>query len=626
VKVINANAKTINALLKDQKYKIDYYQREYRWEERQIEEIIDDFTSTFFDDYQPHHQLSDVAQYGNYFLGSIIISNKGNERFIVDGQQRLTTLTLLLTHMRRLLADKPHAPNLDSLIYADVWGQPSFNIHVDERNKVMKSLFDGEAPMVGLESESVANLLARHQDIAAKFPYDQNDQGEHSEVERFDDRSLVHFAYWLINKVFLVEIVADSDRDAYTIFETTNDRGLSLTPTDMLKGHVLANITDENKRFEANATWRDTVAHLNKDEHEASADFCKTWLRSQYGRTIRTSTGATRDHDFDRIGAEFHRWVRDEAKYIGLLGSDDFNQFIERDMDFYAGLYDRIQRASAQLALGLEHIRYNGHRGFTLQPMLLMAPVRMNDSEDAIRKKLRLCAIYLDIYLGWKEWNSRRTGQAMMKVPIFNAMKRIRDKTDPADLAAELFALINEESELIVDDNRFGLNKTNGGIIHRILARFTEYVEKESGKTLDYDVLVSNRIRNRYQVEHIWANFYSRHRDEFDHQRDFEDHRNLIGDLVLLPSNINQAHGGDAYAKKARLYVKENMLARSLHPDAYVREPGFSEFINLSELPFHAHGEFKMADVLERQRLYTEIAKQIWNPGQLLREIGHDHA
>lgn len=619
--VIDANAKTINLLLNDQKYKIDYYQREYRWEDRQIEEMIDDFTSTFFDDYQPHHELSDVAQYGNYFLGSIIVSNKGNERFLVDGQQRLTTLTLLLTHLRRLIADKPHAPNLDSLIYADDWGKPSFNIDVDERTNVMKNLFDGETPTTGLESESVANLVARYQDIAEKFPYDQTGERKDSNVEEFDDRSLVYFAHWLIKKVFLVEIVADSDSDAYTIFETTNDRGLSLTPTDMLKGHVLAKITDEKKRFNANATWREIVANLNKDEHEASADFFKAWLRSQYGRTIRTSSGSTRDHDYDRIGAEFHRWVRDEDRYVGLSHSDDYYRFIDVDMDFYADLYGRIQIASTQLVPGLEHIRYNAHRGFTLQAMLLMAPIRVSDSDELIRKKLRLSAIYLDIFLGWKQWNSRRTGQSIMKVQIFNTMKRIREKVYPEDLATELFTQINEEPERIVDDNRFGLNKTNGGIIHRILARFTEYTENESGKGLNYDRLVTNTIKNRYQIEHIWANFYSRHREEFNHQRDFEDHRNLIGDLVLLPSNINQAHGGDTYEKKAKLYIKENLLAGSLHPDAYVKEPGFKEFINRSKLPFHPHEEFRKADVLERQHLYTELAKQVWNPQLLLDEI-----
>ena len=621
MKVINANARTINVLLKDQKYKIDYYQREYKWEERQIEEMIDDLCSTFFDDYQQDHQLDDVKQYGNYFLGSIIISNKDSERFIVDGQQRLTTLTLLLIHLRRLLIGKLHNPNLDALIYADVWGQPSFNIHVEERNKLMKQLFDGESPAIGPESESLNNLIARYQDIAEKFPYDQSGAQEDLGDEQFDNTSLVYFAHWLINKVFLVEIDADSESDAYTIFETTNDRGLSLSPTDMLKGYVLARITEEDDRFDANTTWRSIVAHLNRDEHEASADFFKAWLRSQYARTIRTSTGSTRDHDFDRIGSEFHRWVRDETKYLGLSGSGDFYRFIDTDMDFYAKLYERIQLASQKLTHGLEHIRYNAHRGFTLQPMLLMAPIRVTDSDELIHKKLRLGAIYLDILLGWKQWNSRRTGQSMMKVHIFNMMKRIRDKVDPSDLARELYAVINEETERIAEVNNFGLNKTNGGVIHGILARMTEYVESNSGKLLDYDKLVDTSIKNRFQIEHIWANFYSRHLDEFTNERDFEDYRNRLGDLVLLPSNINQSHGGDPYEKKIKLYVKENWLAASLHPDAYINEPGFTEFIKQTKLPFHPHAGFRRDDLDARQRLYTEIAKQIWNPQHLLDEV-----
>ena len=52
----------------------------------------------------------------------------------------------------------------------------------------------------------------------------------------------------MIENVHLVEITAYSDADAYTIFETMNDRGLSLTPTDMLKGYLLANITDPDRR------------------------------------------------------------------------------------------------------------------------------------------------------------------------------------------------------------------------------------------------------------------------------------------------------------------------------------------------------------------------------------------
>jgi hypothetical protein len=67
---------------------------------------------------------------------------------------------------------------------------------------------------------------------------------------------------WLIVCVHLVEITAYSDSDAYTIFETMNDRGLSLTPADMLKGYLLASIIDSSDRVHAGRVWKDRMTSL----------------------------------------------------------------------------------------------------------------------------------------------------------------------------------------------------------------------------------------------------------------------------------------------------------------------------------------------------------------------------
>src|SRR3990172_8121445 len=99
MKEIRGEAKTIRQLLSGQRYTIDYYQREYRWEAKQLQELVDDLTGKFLDDQQPTDERSAVQGYGHYFLGSIILSRKNNESFIIDGQQRLTTLTLLLVYL-----------------------------------------------------------------------------------------------------------------------------------------------------------------------------------------------------------------------------------------------------------------------------------------------------------------------------------------------------------------------------------------------------------------------------------------------------------------------------------------------------------------------------------------------
>ena len=72
-----------------------------------------------------------------------------------------------------------------------------------------------------------------------------------------------------------------------------------------------------------------------------------------------------------------------------------------------------------------------------------------------------------------------------------------------------------------------------------------------------------------------------------------------------------------SYNEKRDHYLKENLLAQSLHEKAYDRNPGFRQFIQRSGLPFQAHRKFKKADLDARQKLYQLLAEQIWNPERL---------
>ena len=105
---------------------------------QQLKELIADLTTKFIDLNEPDHVRKDVAKYPGYFLGSIIISQKGSQPFIVDGQQRLTSLTLLLTFLRRLQRGREDVVDVDQLIFSEKFGEKSFNLDVPDRVDCME--------------------------------------------------------------------------------------------------------------------------------------------------------------------------------------------------------------------------------------------------------------------------------------------------------------------------------------------------------------------------------------------------------------------------------------------------------------------------------------------------------
>jgi uncharacterized protein with ParB-like and HNH nuclease domain len=601
VKEIDGKGKTIRELLNGRRYYVDYYQRDYKWQTKQVRELIEDLTSEFLGNYDPKHGRKAVAKYGHYFLGAIVISDKQGDRFIVDGQQRLTTLTLLLIYLHRRQEGFPSRVKLEDLIFSEKFGEKEFNISVDERSAIMGALYnDGQVDENG-QPERVRNIINRYTDIKELFPDEVN------------DAAIPFFADWLIENVHLVEITAQSDDDAYTIFVTMNDRGLSLSSTDMLKGYLLANIQEGKDRNHAGDVWKQQIGTLAAYGKEEDADALRTWLRTQYAETIRERKAGAKPGDFERLGPEFHRWVSGNAKTLGLNKSSDFADLIETNFNFYSRHYLRVREATDDLIPGLETIFYNGQHGFTLQYLLLLAPLKPTDSQDEITRKLQVVSTFVDILLARRLWNSKSISYSTMQYSMFLVMKSIR-KQSVKKLVQTLAKRLDEESGF--KGIRFSLNERNRPVVKQFLARMTEFVEIQTGMASNYAEYVTTRGRNAYEVEHIWSD-HAEDYDEFTHPTDFAEYRNRIGGLLLLPKLFNASYGDLAYENNLPHYFGQNVLAKSLNPQFYSHNPGFIQFKNVSQLPFEKHEHFKKADLDKRQALYTRLAEDIWSPSRL---------
>ena len=410
-----------------------------------------------------------------------------------------------------------------------------------------------------------------------------------------------------------------------------NDRGLSLSPAHMLRGYLLSKISDIEKRNNASKIWNERVHTLKQFGKEEESDAIKAWLRSQYAKE--------KSKDFDRIGSEFHRWVQDEENILNLKSSENFTNFIQNDFSFYSRWYLHLRKATKELVKGFECVFYNAQHNFTLQYPVLLTPLCVDDTENDIYCKIQIVATYLDIFIQRRIWNYSSIAQRDLNTMMFSLMNDIRGK-NVKDLRGLLYNKLNENSLVTSPDSQtldlfqefdlgiekpitkatpFRLHSRNSKAIRLILARMTDYVEVQSGKISRYLEYVSSG-NNSYEVEHIWSNHYERHKDEFSHKIDFQDYRNCIGGLILLPRNVNASFGDSPYNKKREHYLRENLLAQSLHEKAYENNPGFIQFIDRSQLPFVPHREFKKTDLDARQDLYTKLAEQIWNPDRLLED------
>ena len=589
-KISNSETKTVRELLAN-RYILDYYQREYNWQKEQVEELLEDLTNKFLENYKENHNPEEVDNYSHYFLGSIVISkgNTNNNQFVVDGQQRLTTLTLLLINLYQMFDDAEDKPDITNLIFSEESGKISFNLDVPERAQCMKVLYEGESFDDSKETQSIRNIVACSDYIKSNFP------------EELRGQVLPYFVDWFLDKVYLVEIMASAYDDAYTVFETMNDRGLPLSPIDMLKGYLLTKMTDV-QRNSANETWRNRIQDLHNLGKDEADNAIKAWLRSQH---------AKRQIDFDLIGNKFHRWVRNQVSELGLISNNNFADFIESDFEFYSSWYHRLQEAAQSLTSGLECVYYNAQHKFTLQYPVLLAPLLIGEPEEESIQKIQIVARYIDIFIHRYIWNFRSIEQRSMVNPMFSLIRDIRGK-NTGELAELLYEKLEEDNVTFAHNNQYRLqNNRDKKRIRLILARMTDYVETQSGQDSRYEVYI------KYDVEHIWANHPELHEEEFSHEIEFQEYRNRIGGLLLLPPKRNKVFSDLPYEKKLERYLEENLLAQSLHERTYERDPNFREFIQRGHLSFRSCPNFKKSDLDDRQKLYQQLAKRIWNPERL---------
>lgn len=251
---ISVNKQSVKQLLetgKKKKFVIPEYQRPYAWTDEEIQTLFDDLTEYTL------MENSNKEKESNYFLGAIVsYDNENGEKEIIDGQQRITSLFLLLRAIYSKLesmTETDEVRNFKNQIESALWEQDELTAKVDFKKILIESrVMNDEGNKIFSE------ILTTGKVIASKNNYTFNYNLFVELIERYATSEPELF-FWFINnvlnKAILLPISADTQDTALTIFSTLNDRGLALSDADIFKAKMY-NKLESQKKSEFIERWQ----------------------------------------------------------------------------------------------------------------------------------------------------------------------------------------------------------------------------------------------------------------------------------------------------------------------------------------------------------------------------------
>ncbi|MEI7189218.1 DUF262 domain-containing protein [Dickeya dianthicola] len=602
------------------KYALPYFQRDYKWENRHFLEMLNDIQNAFLLAYDPSHGRRDVSSYPPYFLGSIITSTETNgKRPLIDGQQRITSIFILLVFLERYIKDNETQDTLtlENFIGSVSYGERDFNIEFSEERKAIFKKYTNENK----------NLSDSIDDIESIQGLSDSDRRIIEAIKSIEDaldpiikEKISFFIDYLMEKVLLIDISVSSESEAHRVFVTMNDRGLRLGAIELLKGYILSRITDPEDSQECHKEWVKTMSSLRNNNPEGDSLFIRNLLRAKWADTIRGKNKGDEAGDFDKINDAYHRWFEDNIANLNLNNSDDFYNFAKKEISEYAELYLTIANAEENITNEYPDIYYNGIRKFNFQSMIILSSIELSDTRDVRRKKIQLISKFIDLILTSRIITKKANTYDNLKDIAFSLAKDVRGKDYPTLLGYikgewnKHYSLIDKLPLMVYE------SKTRSEMLY-ILSRIASYIENEINLTnrVGFDIYMQrDKGMKTFDIEHILRSVIDNSTLPssslgFATDIEYSLRRDLIGALVLLPRSRNRSLSGNTYVQKQPVYSGENILCQSLCSNFYQNNPELTRF--LAENPnirLQEYNEFTSETINQRGNSYKEIALKIW--------------
>jgi hypothetical protein len=552
---LNAETDTFGGIIKgDNQYIVPIYQRDYSWESNNWDDLWLDIENN-------------RRSKSKHYMGSIVLVTRENKQYeIIDGQQRLTTLTILILAIidtiKSLIDKKIDVENNQKrvdLLTSDYIGKKSLKslnyenkIQLNEHNNPFFSTYITNGRKVNnLRSEHKSNkqLMSCLEYFKKKIK---------DEILKNDDiENLIAFVEYISDNLLFIKISATDDLSAYLIFETLNDRGLDLSVTDLLKNYLFS-IVDDTDRPHVKNIWDSTINYVS---YSGFPKFLRHYWMMQNGILAEKELYKGIKQNITTAQSAFN--LLDDMSEVAEIyqALNDFNH------DFWNN-DERVKK----------HIReLNMFNVTQCYPLLLNSYIYLDKDEWV--SILRVCSIISFRYMIISGLNPNA-----LESKYNEACKAINAGT--ATTARDIFNILKP---LYVSDDDFERNFESAVVKTKKSSKQAKYIiysiENHLNKS-SFDFEFDNGT-----LEHILPENPT---DEWFEQfpRDSEDsYIYKIGNFTILEPDVNRMIGNKTYYEKKPHYEK-------------------SKYLITNSISFKI---WNPENILNRQKHMAKQAKAIWS-------------
>lgn len=567
-------------------YVVPDYQREYVWERKEVDQLLQDI----YDEYDGNANKE-------YFIGTTVVFADDNGNYeLIDGQQRTTTLFILICALRKFYEEKGLSSNtLKGMIYAtnvDKMGK-----EVEQYRLILQYAESANVlERISKNTERPASLQGSAERLFNAFDYCYDFLVQNFEWRAPED--VQPFFGYLYRKVKVMQITTPDIGDALKIFETINERGVGLNPMDLLKNLIFRQV--ERAQFAPlNAKWKQLVSIL-ENHHEKPLRFLRYYFMANYTIEGERNNGILREDDI-------YNWITksENADQVNYLSKPvDFVIDLTQSAELFVKYFRGQDKEGPNPVL--QNIRHLGGGAFRQHLILLLAARHLNrDDFTLLAERIEALVFYFLVTREpAKELERRfaRWSDDLIRIKDRTALDAFIEKRITPELTSRAGRFKNDFLELT--QNSFPKYRSK-----YILSKIANYVDGER-RGGDYSPSIETYNNRGVEVEHILPQTPTQELLDNYGETYYEDVVRL-GNLTLLEKTINIVVGNlDFYTVKVPEYENSQFyLTKSI---AKLDVIGKNTSVNRLNKLLRTYATWNQATIMDRQELLYELAARVW--------------